>query len=158
MRVSLSARGLGEGLSFIALRYEKKEEAPKEQYQLMETADYIYRVFITNMEEEIALLVCHYDQRAGAENLIKEANNVTKHPTTQWIIQQLREAFPFDSASRFLIFDRDAKYGLEVPGRCSLLEHPTYSDFFRTPLAEWHGGALGRKLPPRPAGPHHRIQ
>ena len=41
--------------------------------------------------------------------------NVTKHPTTQWIIQQLREAFPFDSAPRFLIFDRDAKYGLEVP-------------------------------------------
>jgi len=32
-----------------------------------------------------------------------------------WIVQQLREAFPFDSAPRFLIFDRDARYGLEVP-------------------------------------------
>jgi hypothetical protein len=31
------------------------------------------------------------------------------------IVQQLREAFPFESAHRFLIFDRDAKYGLEVP-------------------------------------------
>src|SRR6202795_4035146 len=41
--------------------------------------------------------------------------NVTKHPTSSWIIQQLREAFPFGSAPRFLIFDRDAKYGLEVP-------------------------------------------
>jgi putative transposase len=41
--------------------------------------------------------------------------NITKHPTSSWIIQQLREAFPFESASRFLIFDRDAKYGLEVP-------------------------------------------
>jgi hypothetical protein len=41
--------------------------------------------------------------------------NVTKHPTTLWIVQLLREAFPFDSAPRFLIFDRDAKYGLEVP-------------------------------------------
>ena len=41
--------------------------------------------------------------------------DVTKHPTSSWIIQQLREAFPFESASRFLIFDRDAKYGLEVP-------------------------------------------
>jgi len=37
--------------------------------------------------------------------------NVTKHPTSGWIIQQLREAFPFGSAPRFLIFDRDAKYG-----------------------------------------------
>ena len=41
--------------------------------------------------------------------------NVTKQPTTLWIVQQLRKAFPFDSAPRFLIFDRDAKYGLEVP-------------------------------------------
>jgi putative transposase len=41
--------------------------------------------------------------------------NVTSHPTADWIIQQLREAFPYQSAPRFLIFDRDAKYGLDVP-------------------------------------------
>src|SRR5712664_1108905 len=41
--------------------------------------------------------------------------NVTKHPTSSWIIQQLREGFPFGSAPRFLIFDRDAKFGLEIP-------------------------------------------
>src|SRR5258706_10929506 len=29
------------------------------------------------------------------------------HPTSGWIIQQLREAFPFGSAPRDLIFDRD---------------------------------------------------
>jgi hypothetical protein len=26
--------------------------------------------------------------------------NITKHPTSLWIVQQLREAFPFDSTSR----------------------------------------------------------
>jgi len=41
--------------------------------------------------------------------------NVTPHPSSTWIVQQLREAFPDQSAPRFLIFDRDAKYGLEVP-------------------------------------------
>jgi len=41
--------------------------------------------------------------------------NVTCHPSAAWIIQQLREAFPYQSAPRFLIFDRDAKYGFEVP-------------------------------------------
>ena len=41
--------------------------------------------------------------------------NVTRHPSSGWIVQQLREAFPDQSAPRFLIFDRDAKYGLEVP-------------------------------------------
>src|SRR5947208_10874398 len=40
--------------------------------------------------------------------------NVTRYPTSRWIVQQLREAFPFESAPRFLIFDRDAKYGWEV--------------------------------------------
>jgi hypothetical protein len=41
--------------------------------------------------------------------------NVTRHPSSIWIVQQLREAFPYQSAPRFLIFDRDAKYGLQVP-------------------------------------------
>jgi putative transposase len=27
--------------------------------------------------------------------------NVTRHPTSQWIVQQLREAFPFESAPGF---------------------------------------------------------
>src|SRR6516165_595392 len=40
--------------------------------------------------------------------------NVTRHPTSGWMIQQLREAFPYGSAPRFLIFDRDGKYGLDV--------------------------------------------
>src|SRR5260221_13832113 len=51
--------------------------------------------------------------------------NVTKHPTSLWIVQQLREAFPFESAPRLVIFDRDAKYGLEVPAAVrSLMVNP----------------------------------
>ena len=41
--------------------------------------------------------------------------NVTRHPTSSWIVQQLREAFPYQSAPQFLLFDHDQKYGLEVP-------------------------------------------
>jgi putative transposase len=37
--------------------------------------------------------------------------NVTRHPTSIWIVQQLREAFPYQSSSKFLVFDHDAKYG-----------------------------------------------
>jgi putative transposase len=40
--------------------------------------------------------------------------NVTQHPTSTWIIQQLREAFPYRSSPRFLIFDRDSKYSVDV--------------------------------------------
>jgi putative transposase len=31
--------------------------------------------------------------------------SATKHPTSSWIVQQLRETFPFGSAPRFVIFD-----------------------------------------------------
>jgi len=40
--------------------------------------------------------------------------NVTKHPTSGWIIQQLREALPFEAPQKYLIFDRDQKFGFEV--------------------------------------------
>jgi len=41
--------------------------------------------------------------------------NVTRHPSGTWIVQQLREALPDQLAPRFLIFDRDAEYGLVIP-------------------------------------------
>ena len=47
--------------------------------------------------------------------------NVTRHSTSIWIVQQLREAFPYQSAPKFLIFDHDAKYGFEI-GRASCRE------------------------------------
>lgn len=36
--------------------------------------------------------------------------NVTKHPGSAWVIQQLREAFPYDSVPKYLIFDRGANF------------------------------------------------
>ena len=73
---------------FVALRYEKPpaEMAAKEseQYQLFETSQYTYRVFVTDMTDPIAFVVWFYSQRGGAENLIKEANNdagLTAHPS-----------------------------------------------------------------------------
>ena len=39
--------------------------------------------------------------------------NGTKHPTSAWVIQQLRNAFPYDSASGYLIFDRGASFNEE---------------------------------------------
>src|SRR5438445_9431992 len=40
--------------------------------------------------------------------------NATEHPTAQWIVQQLREAFPEDHAPKYLVLDRDGKFGGEV--------------------------------------------
>jgi putative transposase len=40
--------------------------------------------------------------------------NVTRYPTSAWVSQQLREAFPYDSAPKFLILDREHAFDNEV--------------------------------------------
>jgi hypothetical protein len=67
--------------------------------------------------------------------------NVTRHPTSQWVVQQLREAFPFGSAPRFVIFDRDAKYGWEVPTAVRSLQTKPVRTCFRSP---WQNGVAER--------------
>ena len=36
---------------------------------------------------------------------------VTAHPSAEWTAQQMREAFPWDSAPRYLLRDRDRIFG-----------------------------------------------
>ena len=66
---------------------------------------------------------------------------MTKHPTSLWTVQQLREAFPFASAPRFLIFDRDGKYGLEVPVVVRALKMRPVRTSFKSP---WQNGVAER--------------
>ena len=40
--------------------------------------------------------------------------HVTTHPTSEWTARQLIQAFPFDSAPKYLIRDRDGIYGFDV--------------------------------------------
>jgi hypothetical protein len=83
--------GWGQEHRFLALRYRKrpkvKDEAAPEQYQLFDTPEYCYRVFVTSMSDPLSWLVWFYNQRAGAENLIKEANNdagLAAHPSCRF--------------------------------------------------------------------------
>jgi putative transposase len=40
--------------------------------------------------------------------------NTTAHPTSEWIVQQLREAFQLPCPQRYVVLDQDAKFGCEV--------------------------------------------
>jgi hypothetical protein len=40
--------------------------------------------------------------------------NVTRHPTADWILQQLREAFPEAGPYRYVILDRDSKFDADI--------------------------------------------
>ena len=46
-------------------------------------------------------LVLRHDRRRVAHF------NVTAHPTADWVARQIKEAFPYDEAPRYLIRDRD---------------------------------------------------
>jgi hypothetical protein len=83
--------GWSKPYRFVALRYEKPrqelEAEEPEQYQLFETSQYKYRVFVTDLVEPIDFVVWFYGQRGGAENLIKEANNdagLAAHPSRRF--------------------------------------------------------------------------
>jgi transposase InsO family protein len=53
----------------------------------------------------------------------------------------LREAFPFGSAPRFVIFNRDAKYGLEIPAAVRSLGISPVRTSFESP---WQNGVAER--------------
>jgi len=68
--------------------------------------------------------------------------NATFHPTSLWVMRQLREAFPYDTAPRYLIFDGDAPGGRRVRKGHG---HKAYSHLVSQPLAERDGRALDRQ-------------
>lgn len=70
--------------------------------------------------------------------------NVTEHPTERWAAQQLIEAFPFDTAPRYLIRDRDTKYSDYFKRRIQGLgieDDPT-----RAPHSRWQNPFVERLI------------
>ena len=60
--------------------------------------------------------------------------NVVTHPTAQWTSQQIIEAFPFDSAPRYLLRDNDGIYGTIFKRR---IETMGISDVPTAPRSPW---------------------
>jgi transposase InsO family protein len=67
--------------------------------------------------------------------------NVTKHPTSAWVIQQLRDAFPYDTAPNYLIFDRGAQFNEEVIDTVKIFGIEPKRTSFRSP---WQNGVAER--------------
>jgi len=143
--------GWGRAYRFVAVRYlkeKKPEPGQAEQYQLFETPDYAYRVFVTNMQHAVDLLVWVYNQRAGAENLIKEANNdagLAAYPSSRWAMNcnhfQLA-LLAYNLNCWLMLFNREEKAGAED------LKHTTLATsrlrFLFLAAKVWrHGGRVG---------------
>ena len=101
------------------------------------------------------LLYCFFVIEHGRRRILHF--NVTRHPSAEWVVQQLREAFP----GSWPIPLRD-------PGpRCEIRCHrhhvsegdgsETEADEHPIALAKWNRGKMGWKLPARDPGPCHRA-
>ena len=58
------------------------------------------------------LLYCFFVIEHGRRKILH--CNVTRHPTAEWVVQQLREAFPEAVPYRYVILDRDSKFDADV--------------------------------------------
>jgi putative transposase len=69
--------------------------------------------------------------------------NVTQHPTSGWLSQQITEAFPWDTAPRYLVRDRDASYGRRFGERMQAMG---ISEVIIAPQSPWQNGYVERVI------------
>jgi putative transposase len=67
--------------------------------------------------------------------------NITRHPSALWIVQQMREAWPYAPAPKFLLFDHDSKFGNDVVCAAKTLGSEPLRIAFRSP---WQNGVAER--------------
>jgi len=76
--------------------------------------------------------------------------NATFNPTAAWVIQQLREAFPFDTAPKHLIFDRDTIFDPGVGDAVGAMgikpRRIAYRSPWQNPVAERWIGSCRREV------------
>src|SRR5579864_9164064 len=67
--------------------------------------------------------------------------NVTRNPSALWIVQQMRQAWPYTPGHRFLLFDRDSKFGDDVVSFVKEMGSRPIRTAFRSP---WQNGVAER--------------
>jgi len=67
--------------------------------------------------------------------------NVTRNPSALWVVQQIREAWPFAPAHRFLLFDRESRFGNDLVFVAKGMGSEPVRTAFRSP---WQNGVAER--------------
>ncbi len=69
--------------------------------------------------------------------------NVTAHPSAEWTANQVVQAFPYDSAPRFLLRDNDSIYGDDFRRRVTPMGIEEVSTAYRSP---WQNAYVERAI------------
>jgi transposase InsO family protein len=68
---------------------------------------------------------------------------VTEHPTAAWLSRQVTEAFPWDTAPRYLLRDRDASYGQHFRKQVAAME---ITEVITAPRSPWQNACVERVI------------
>jgi len=69
--------------------------------------------------------------------------NVTAHPTAAWTAQQIIEAFPFDTAPKYLLRDRDGVYGNVFTNQMQVMN---IEEILSAPQSPWQNAYAERLI------------
>jgi len=69
--------------------------------------------------------------------------NVTQHPTAGWLSCQITEAFPWDTAPRYLLRDRDTSYGERFQKRARAMG---ITEVLTAPRSPWQNAYVERVI------------
>ncbi len=69
--------------------------------------------------------------------------DVTEHPTATWLSQQVTEAFPWATAARYLLRDRDASYGAKFRRRVEAMD---IIEVVTAPRSPWQNAYVERGI------------
>ena len=67
--------------------------------------------------------------------------NVTRNPNPPWVVLQLRQSWGYDQPQQFLIFDRDAKFNVDVVATAKAMGCRPVRTTYRSP---WQNGVAER--------------
>jgi hypothetical protein len=98
-----------------------------------------WRTFLSNHVGQIAAIDCFVVLAHERRRVLHF--NVTAHPGAEWATQQIIEAFPFESAPRFLLRDRDSIYGEIFQRRVKQLG---IAEVLTTPQSPWQNPYVER--------------
>ena len=68
---------------------------------------------------------------------------VTEHPTAAWVSRQVTEAFPWNTAPRYLLRDRDSSYGADF---CNRVEAMGIREVITAPRSPWQNAYVERVI------------
>ena len=104
--------------------------------------------FFTLPTVTFQVLYCFFVIEHGRRKILHF--NVTRHPTAEWVVQQLREAFPEAASYRYVILDRDAKFDANVvsflQGAGLTLKQTSVQSPWQNGIAERWVGSCRREL------------